>query len=255
MLNQIINLLAWLLVPVGVLTFVDDLFLRPHRRARALPSAAVDPPWLRAAYAVLPVLAVAGAIKLLRSERLDFSLVLVIVTLVGAAIWALDKWVLRPARDRAASAKGQAPQAIPEPGIVDFITADDRRLAALQDPDNSSFGASFSVPLDAHDNAIAVHRFREIGRCDVDVRSRSVGVWLIGNDKAEPARVGRESADDEVHLVGQSVSIAADLEEFTCSHERFQLSSETCALIARDAQHPHQIPHRGGMMGVLANLG
>jgi hypothetical protein len=77
---------------------------------------------------------------------------------------------------------------------------------------------------------------------------------LIRNDKTEPARVRRESSDDEVHLFGQSVSIAADLEEFTRSYERFQLSSETCALIARDAQHPHQIPHCCGMMGVLAYL-
>ena len=37
---------------------------------------------------MLPVLAVAGAIKLLRSERLDFSLVLVVISLVGGAIWA-----------------------------------------------------------------------------------------------------------------------------------------------------------------------
>ena len=120
MLNQIINLLAWLLLPVGALTFIDDLFLRPRRRARALPAAPADPAWLRAAYAVLPVLAVAGAIRLLRSERLDFSLVLVIVTLAGAAIWALDGWVLRGMRERAAAAKGQPAQSIPEPGIVDY---------------------------------------------------------------------------------------------------------------------------------------
>ena len=64
-----------------------------------------------------------------------------------------------------------------------------------------------------------------------------------------------QSPDDEVHLFGQSVSIAADLEEFTGSDERLQLSPESCALIARYAQHPHQIPHGCRMMGMLANLG
>jgi signal peptidase I len=120
MLNLIIDVLAWLLLPVAAITFVDDWVLRPRRRAAALPAVAVDPAPLRLAYAVLPVLAVAGAIKLLRAERLDFSLVLVIVSAVGGAIWALDHWLLRRWRDRAAAARGQPPTAIAEPSIVDY---------------------------------------------------------------------------------------------------------------------------------------
>jgi signal peptidase I len=119
-LNQIIDMLAWLLLPVGLITFVDDLFLRPRRRVAALPDVPADPGWLRAAYSALPVLAVAGAIKLLRSERLDFSLVLVLVSLIGGAIWALDAWLLRGGRARAAAARGQPAAAVPEPGIVDY---------------------------------------------------------------------------------------------------------------------------------------
>lgn len=120
MLNQIIDLLAWLLLPVGLITFVDDLFLRPRRRTAALPETPEDPAWLKAAYAALPVLAVAGAIKLLRSERLDFSLVLVLVSLIGGAIWALDAFLLRGWRERAATGRGQPAGAVPEPGIVDY---------------------------------------------------------------------------------------------------------------------------------------
>ena len=119
MLNQIVTWLAWLLIPVAAITLVDDWFLRPRRRLAALPAIAEDPPFLRAAYAALPVLAIAGAIKLLRSERLDFSLVLVLVTVIGAFIWALDVLVLAPARARAALAAGAA-AAAPEPGIVDY---------------------------------------------------------------------------------------------------------------------------------------
>jgi signal peptidase I len=119
-LNQLITWLAWLLIPVAAITLVDDWFLRPRRRLRALPAVAADPPVLRLAYAVLPVLAIAGAVKLLRSERLDFSLVLVLVTLVGAAIWVLDALLLNPARTRAAVSAGAAPAAVAEPGIVDY---------------------------------------------------------------------------------------------------------------------------------------
>lgn len=119
MLNQIITGLAWLLIPVAAVTLVDDWFLRPRRRLAALPAVAGDPPLLRAAYAALPVLAIAGAVKLLRSERLDFSLVLVLVTLVGGIIWAVDALVLNPARTRAAGSADVA-ASVPEPGIVDY---------------------------------------------------------------------------------------------------------------------------------------
>jgi signal peptidase I len=115
-LNQIVTWLAWLLIPVAAITLVDDWFLRPRRRLAALPAIAEDPPFLRAAYAALPVLAIAGAIKLLRSERLDFSLVLVVVTVIGAIIWAVDALLLAPARARAAGTGA----AVPEPGIVDY---------------------------------------------------------------------------------------------------------------------------------------
>jgi signal peptidase I len=115
-LNQIVTWLAWLLIPVAAITLVDDWFLRPRRRLAARPAIAEDPPLLRAAYAALPVLAIAGAVKLLRSERLDFSLVLVLVTVVGAIIWALDALIMNPARARAAGTG--AP--VPEPGIVDY---------------------------------------------------------------------------------------------------------------------------------------
>ncbi|MEO8309239.1 MAG: signal peptidase I [Pseudomonadota bacterium] len=116
MLNQIVTWLAWLLIPVAAITLVDDWFLRPRRRLAALPGVVEDPPFLRAAYAVLPVLAIAGAIKLLRSERLDFSLVLVLVTVIGAVIWAIDVLLLAPARARCAGANAS----VPEPGIVDY---------------------------------------------------------------------------------------------------------------------------------------
>src|SRR5688572_11084450 len=106
--------------PVLAIAVVDDWFLRPRRRLAALPGKFADPPWLHAVYAVLPVLMLAGALRLFRSERLDFALVLVVISVVGGAIWAVDRFLLAPGRARAATAAGQNADAVSEPGTVDY---------------------------------------------------------------------------------------------------------------------------------------
>jgi signal peptidase I len=119
-LDQILLVLSWLLLPVLAVVVVDDWFLRPRRRLAALPGEAKDPPLLNLAYnAVLPLLLAAGY-RLIRSERLDFALALAVISAVGGVIWALDAWVLRPGRDRAARALGKDPLAVSEPGVVDY---------------------------------------------------------------------------------------------------------------------------------------
>jgi signal peptidase I len=111
--------LSWLLLPAIAIAVVDDWFLRPRRRLAALPAAARDPGFLRVIYGVLPVLLIAGAIRLFLSERLDFSLVLVLASITGVVIWAADSWLLRPARDRAAAAAGRVASEVPEPATVE----------------------------------------------------------------------------------------------------------------------------------------
>jgi signal peptidase I len=111
--------LSWLLLPAVVIAVVDDWFLRPRRRLAALPAAATDPGFMRVIYGVLPVLLVGGAIRLFMSQRLDFSLVLVIASFTGVVIWAVDAWLLRPARDRAAAAAGRVVSEVPEPATVE----------------------------------------------------------------------------------------------------------------------------------------
>jgi signal peptidase I len=118
--DQIVLILSWLLLPVAAIVIVDDWFLRPQRRLAALPNAAEDPAVLRLLYAIFPVLVVAAALKLFRSERLDFSLVLVVVSAVGGVIWAVDAGFLRSMRAAAAAGAGQSPHAVPEPGVVDY---------------------------------------------------------------------------------------------------------------------------------------
>jgi signal peptidase I len=111
--------LSWLLLPAIVIAIVDDWFLRPRRRLAALPAVAKDPGFIRIVYAVLPILLIGGAIRLFMSERLDFSLVLVLASFAGIVIWALDSWLLRRARDRAAVAAGRSPSDVPEPLTVE----------------------------------------------------------------------------------------------------------------------------------------
>ncbi|MEO6081079.1 MAG: signal peptidase I [Steroidobacteraceae bacterium] len=120
MLETLTLILSWLLLPAAIIAIVDDWFLRPARRLAALPATVADPAWLRMIYAALPVLVIGGALRLFRSERLDFSLVLVVTSFVGALIWAFDAWVLRGARARAAVADGKLPADVPEPGVVDY---------------------------------------------------------------------------------------------------------------------------------------
>jgi signal peptidase I len=118
-LDTITLILSWLLLPALIIAVVDDWFLRPRRRLEALPAVAQDPVFLRAVYGVLPVLLIGAAVRLFRSERLDFSLVLVVASFTGAIIWAVDHLLLRPARDRAAAAAGRAPAEVPEPATVE----------------------------------------------------------------------------------------------------------------------------------------
>ena len=115
MLRQLLAILAILALPAVLIAVVDDWFLRPSRR---LAGATADPPFLATIYFVLPVLLVAAVLKLLGSERLDFSLVLVIVVAGAGVIWLIDHLLLAPMRARAAAAAGTGP--VPVPVTVDY---------------------------------------------------------------------------------------------------------------------------------------
>lgn len=120
MLTQITTVLAWLAGPLALLAMIDDWFLRPRRRLAALPGAAVDPPLIRSVYRLLPVVVVGAIARLLMSEQLDFSLVLVLVLVVSAVVWALDRYLVAPRRARAARRAGVEPSSQPLPVTVDY---------------------------------------------------------------------------------------------------------------------------------------
>src|SRR5579863_2564001 len=109
MLMQLISVLAWLAIPAALICVVDDWLLRPRRQIAAAPQPARDPPLMAVVYYALPVLVVAGVVELLLSERLDFSLVLLLIAVVTGVFWLLDVLILSPARIAAAVSAGKDP--------------------------------------------------------------------------------------------------------------------------------------------------
>src|SRR5262249_59789616 len=118
-LVSIIVLLSWLALPVGLVCIVDDWFLRPRRLidAAAPPQ---DSPLMTFLYSALPVLIACAVLRLLVAERLDFSAVLLAITVLTGAVWAVDHWLLRPRRAAAARAAGKDPAHIPQPRTLDY---------------------------------------------------------------------------------------------------------------------------------------
>jgi signal peptidase I len=116
-LMPLIVLLSWLAVPVGLVCIVDDWLLRPRRTQGA---AVPDAPVMRVLYGALPLLIGAAVLRLLLAERLDFSAVLLAITVVTGLVWGFDTVLLRPQRLAAARAAGRDPSTLAEPGTVDY---------------------------------------------------------------------------------------------------------------------------------------
>ncbi|HEY3787117.1 MAG TPA: signal peptidase I [Steroidobacteraceae bacterium] len=120
MLMPIVVFLSWLGLPVGLIVVIDDWLIRPRRQIAVFPQPPADPWLMRVAYLILPLLIAAAVLRLLMAERLDFSAVLLAITVVTGLAWGLDVAVLRGQRVAAAQAAGKDPTAIPEPGTVDY---------------------------------------------------------------------------------------------------------------------------------------
>jgi signal peptidase I len=120
LLSSLLPILAWAALPVTLISVLDDWFLRPRRRLRAGGIEQPDPPLMRGAYVLLPVVLLAAVLELLGSERLDFSLVLVVVVAIAGTIWLLDHLLFAPLRRRAALTAGREPAGQPMPVTVDY---------------------------------------------------------------------------------------------------------------------------------------
>ena len=121
MLDLIASLLSLFTLPVALICVIDDWFLRPGRQLRSPAGVpAKDPVLMRVLYAVLPALVLASFYQLMSAQRADFSLVLILITIVSGVVWAIDHFLLRPRRISAAQSAGRDPESIELPGTVDY---------------------------------------------------------------------------------------------------------------------------------------
>jgi signal peptidase I len=112
--------LSWLAAPVGLWCAIDSWLFAPRRAIAAGTTNIADPPLLRAAYAILPLLVVAVIVRMISAETLDFSLVLLVLSVATGIVWAIDHFLFRKPRLAAAATAKPAPLALPEPGTVDY---------------------------------------------------------------------------------------------------------------------------------------
>jgi signal peptidase I len=118
-LKQIAEPLSWLALPVGVWLLVDSWLLAPRRRVRGGVNAP-DPALLRIGYFILPVLVVAVVVRMISAESLDFSLVLLMLSVATGLVWGLDTLIFRKRREAALAQVVPKDTPIPEPGTVDY---------------------------------------------------------------------------------------------------------------------------------------
>jgi signal peptidase I len=117
--GQVAVPLSLVSLPLVLWLGIDSWFFAPRRQIAARSTEVPDPPLLRAAYFVLPVFVIAPIVRMIRAETLDFSLVLLILSLATGLVWGLDHWVFRPKREAAAAAV-KPPVTLGEPGTVDY---------------------------------------------------------------------------------------------------------------------------------------
>jgi signal peptidase I len=112
--------LSYFALPVGLWCALDSWFLSPRRRIAAGVVDAPVPPLTRAAYFVLPVLVVALIVRMITAETLDFSLVLLELSVATGLVWAIDHFFLRKRREGVKLKDAGGEVAVPEPGTVDY---------------------------------------------------------------------------------------------------------------------------------------
>ena len=87
-----------------------------------------------------------------------------------------------------------------------------RAVRALEHTNDAALDTSVALhPLDADDHAVAMHGFIEVGAWNVDVAA-ALDVTL-GNDEAIAGGMRLQTSDVEVHLLGQTVTLPANLNQ------------------------------------------
>jgi signal peptidase I len=258
MLQSLIQLAAWLALPVTLVCIVDDWFLRP-RRAAAAGGEPADGALMKLLYGILPLLVLAAVYRMLTAERADFSLVLVIITAVSGIVWAIDTWLLRPGRDAAARAAGREPSSIADPGTVDYARSF-FPVAAVLLVLRSFLFEPYRIPSDSMMPTLLDGDFILVNKYAYGLRLPVTNQKVVGI--GEPQRgdvvVFRFPPDPKVNYIKRVVGLPGDLvqvrgDRLTINGEAVpfrQVSrySDGCYLNMRLAveklgEHEHQVLH------------
>jgi signal peptidase I len=210
-LAQWLTLLTWIALPVTVVAVIDDWFLRPRRQLAALPGAAHDPPLMSAVYVAEPLLVLAAILNLLMSERLDFSLVLVLVVAASGLVYLLDRLVFAPFRARAATLRGQPEAAVPLPVTVDYARSF-LPVAALVLVIRAFIFEPFRIPSDSMMPTLLDGDFIIVNKYAYGLRLPVLGKQLVA--VGEPQRgdvvVFRYPPDPGINYIKRLVGLPGD---------------------------------------------
>ena len=104
--------------------------------------------------------------------------------------------------------------------------------------------------LDARDDTVAVQRFLDVRRRDVEI----LLAGAVGHDEAVARRVHLEAPDDDIHPIGEAEAVAPDLEQLAFRDKRLQQPPERRAVLARHPEQLEQLARRGRVGDAIADL-
>jgi signal peptidase I len=166
---------------------------------------------MRGIYLALPVVLIGAVGRLLISERLDFSLVLVLVLFASAAVWVLDRFLLAPARARAATRAGLESASQPLPVTVDYARSL-LPVAALVLALRSFVFEPFRIPSDSMMPTLQEGDFLVVNKFAFGLRVPVLNTKIV--DLGEPQRgdvvVFHYPPDPAVNFIKRVVGLPGD---------------------------------------------
>ena len=96
----------------------------------------------------------------------------------------------------------------------------------------SPFSFEVVIANNARDDAIAVHGFGQIRGSNIDVAALLAGrIRVFGHHESKTRGIRLQPANHQIHLLGNTKTIAANLQERSIADERSKLALEMCALV------------------------
>jgi len=226
--KEVAEPLSWLAIPVGLWCALDSWFFAP-RRVAAQGVNAKDPAVVRVMYAILPVLVIAIIVRLISAESLDFSLVLLLLSVVTGVIWAIDHFLVRGKREQALKKQLGADVAPPEPGTVDYARSF-FPVAAIVLIVRAFIFEPFRIPSDSMMPTLLDGDFIVVSKFSYGLR------WPVLNEKflqtGSPQRgdvvVFRKPGEENVNYIKRLVGLPGDRIEVRDDH--LVINGETLTL-------------------------